>query len=159
MASAVIRLPSSAPLGSLRSKRLEGGNLVALFLNGLLGHGQAQTVADRREQLQRFAIGAGAAAQTFAINGQALENGNLLGHHPLADAQVKLGGIHPVEHPEEGAVAGGTVTAGLGVLATAQRPQLALGQLAALIFKGLVAARAHEHGHGRAGQHEGLPMP
>jgi hypothetical protein len=44
------------------------------------------------------------------------------------------------------------------VLPTAQRAQLTLGQFAALIFKGLVAARSQEHGDGRTRQHEGLPV-
>ena len=124
-----------------------------------MGHRQAQAVADGRKQLQRFAIGAAAAAQTLAIHRQPLENGNLLGHHPLADAEVKFGGIQPVHHAEKGAVAGGAITVGLGVLATAQRPQLPLREFSALILKRLVAARSHEHRHGGAGQHEGLGMP
>ena len=101
-------------------------------------HGQPQAVTDRGEQLQRFAIGAGAAAQAFAINRQGLENGDFLSHHPLSDAQVKLGGIQAVEHPEEGAVARRTAAARLGVWATTQRPQLALRELAALILKSLI---------------------
>jgi hypothetical protein len=88
-----------------------------------------------------------------------LEDGDFLGHQPLANPEVKSGGLQAVEHPEEGAVAGRAVAAGLGVLTTTQRPQLPLGQLFALIFKGLVATGAHEHGHGRAGQHERLRMP
>ena len=123
----MIRLPSSAALGQLAEQGFEGRNFVALFLDGFLRHRQAQAVADRREQLQRFAIGAGAAAQAFAIDGQGLENGNLLGHHPLADAQVKLGGIQAVEHPEEGAVAGGTVTARFGVLGDSPAPATGVG--------------------------------
>ena len=145
--------------GQLAEQGLEGWNLVALFLDRLLRHRQPQAVAHRREQLQRLAIGASAAAQTFAIHGQALENGNFLGHHPLADAQVKFGGVQAVEHPKESAVAGGAVTAGFRVQATAQCPQLSLRELVALIFKGFIATSAHEHGDSSAGQHKGLQVP
>ena len=50
----------------------------------------------------------------------------------------------------------GAVSVGLGVPATAQRPQLPLRQFVALILERLVAARSHEHRHGGAGQHERL---
>ncbi len=144
------------PFGQFQQQRLERWNLVALFLDGLLGHRQAQAMADRRKQLERFAIRAGAAAQTLAIHGQPLEDGNLLRHHPLADAEVKMGGIQSVHHAEKGAVAGQAAAMGLGILPAAQRPQLPLRELFAFILKSLVAARSHEHGCGGAGQHEGL---
>src|SRR2546426_12456407 len=64
------------PFGQFIEQRLDGRNLITLFLDRLLGHRQAQTVADSRKQLERFAIGAAAAAQTLAIHSQALEDGN-----------------------------------------------------------------------------------
>src|ERR1039458_42513 len=66
----------------------EGGHFLAAKYMGMpvevfsLGFGQAQAVAHGREQLQRLAVRAAAAAQTFAIHRQALEDGNLLRHHP-----------------------------------------------------------------------------
>src|SRR6266704_5429224 len=43
------------PLGQLLQQRFESRNFVALFLDRLLGHRQAQTVTDGRESLKRFA--------------------------------------------------------------------------------------------------------
>jgi len=117
-----------------------------------------KTVADGREQLQRFAIGAGACPADICHRRPGLQDRNFLDHHPLAHTQVKFSGVDPIHHAEKGGVAGGAVTLGFGILATAQRPQLALGQLLQLIFKSFVAASSHEHGHGRASQHEGLTM-
>src|SRR5947207_593075 len=101
-------------------------------------------MADGGKQLQRFAIGAAAAAQTLAINGQGLEDGNFLRHHPLANAQVKIDRIQAVDDAKEGAVAGRAVELGDRVAATTQGSQLPLTEFLALILKSLVAAGSHE---------------
>jgi len=66
-------------LGQFVEQRFERRDFIALLRDGFLGHGQPEAVADGREQLQRFAIAATAAAQAFAIDGQGLENGDFLG--------------------------------------------------------------------------------
>ena len=63
------------PFGQLLEQRLKGGNFIALFLEGLLGHRQPQAVADGGKQLEGLAIGAAAAAQTLALHRQSLISG------------------------------------------------------------------------------------
>src|SRR6266704_3119760 len=155
-ASAVIRLPSSAALGSLLSRGLIAG--ISLLFSWM---GSWATVR-RKRWLTAESNCSGLPSlrplpQTFAIYRQALEDGNLLSHHPLSDAQVKFGGIQLVHHAEEGAVAGGTIAVGLGIFATAQGSQLPLSEFFAFILKSLVTTGSHEHGHRGTGQHEGLP--
>src|SRR5258706_3026358 len=60
----------------LVEQELDGGEFLALGLDRLLGQRQPQAVADGREQLQRLAIAAPAAAQGLAIDGQAREHGD-----------------------------------------------------------------------------------
>jgi hypothetical protein len=70
-------------------QRFERRNFVALFGNGQLVQGQPQLMRDGREQLQRFAIMAAAAAQHLAINGQLLQRADFLFGQPGPDGGGK----------------------------------------------------------------------
>ena len=83
---------------------------------------------------------------------------NLLLQEPGAEDLLKERGVQLADHPEEGRVTRRRVAACF-IAPAAQGPQLALGQLAAQVFKALIAARAHQRRHRRAGQHKGLPVP
>ena len=159
-------LPAAAQADFLRAagqirqgleQRFEGRNLVALFGNGNLAQGQPQTMGDGGKQLQRPSVVAPAAAQDLAVHRQTGQHRDLLLQEPGANDQLKLRGIQPADHPEERRVARRHRAAFL-IAPTAQSPQLAVGQLAAQVFKTLKTARAHQRRPRRAGQHFGLPV-
>ena len=54
------------PFGQLIEQRLEGGNLIALILEGLLGHRQPQAVTDARVAISWLSTGLGVALGPFA---------------------------------------------------------------------------------------------
>jgi len=123
----------------------EGGDFVALFGNGYLIEREAQVRRDGGEQLQGFAVVAAAAAEDFAVHGQAGEGG-------------KGAGVEFFEQALEGGVAGRVVVAVVLVALAAQGAELALGEFLAGVFKGAVAAGAPQGGHSGAGQDEALAM-
>ena len=62
----------------LFEQRRERGDFVALRVDGDLVERQAQVMGDGREQLQGLAIVAAAAAQDFAVHGQAGQGADFL---------------------------------------------------------------------------------
>jgi len=137
---------------------LQNGDFVALLFEGHLAQRQTEPMAHGREQLQGLALVASAAAHGLVVHGQARQSRDLLCQEQGADDAFKVRGVQFGDDPEKRRVDGRTVAA-FFVFSATQRLQLALGQFAALVLESLVAARAHQRRHRRAGQDKGLLMP
>jgi hypothetical protein len=129
-----------------REQRAQRRDFVALFADGHRAQRGVKQVAHEREQRQRPAFAARAAAEHFAVDGQPRDLPGLLLAEPAGDDRLAVGGIDQLKHAQESRVARRHVAVGLFIIVTAQRAQLPAREPAAdiLVSKSRRTASAFE---------------